>query len=414
MATKTKTDKPYPGFPLFMTTSGQWAKKINGHRYYFGTEAGAALKKFLDQRDALYAGRGQSADRLTVKDLCNRFLTAKNLLTESGELSVRTWHDYHNTCARLSQLVGKNREVEKLAGEDFARLRARLARKLGPVALGNEIQRIRTVFKFAFDEGLIEKPVMFGTSFRRPSKKHLRAAKQAAGSKMLEAHEVRRLIDAAKSPVKAMLLLGINCAFGQTDVASLPTSAVDLAGGWVSFPRPKTAMPRRCKLWPETVAALREAIDKRPAAKVATDAGLVFVTKYGYRWVRQITRAGDDGKSRVVPLDAVSHEFAKLMHAAKVKRPGLGFYALRHTHRTIADGSRDQRAADYIMGHVSEHISAHYVEQIEDERIEAITTRVRTWLWPKPAAKTRSRKKAAGVRSTAKSRPDCRRVSNNV
>ena len=36
-----------------------------------------------------------------------------------------------------------------------------------------------------------------------------------------------------------MILLGINCGFGQTDISSLHEKALDLEGGWVTFPRPK-------------------------------------------------------------------------------------------------------------------------------------------------------------------------------
>ena len=45
-----------------------------------------------------------------------------------------------------------------------------------------------------------------------------------------------------------------------TDCGTLPKSAVDLQAGWVTFPRPKTAIERRCPLWVETVEAIREAI----------------------------------------------------------------------------------------------------------------------------------------------------------
>jgi|HubBroStandDraft_6_1064221.scaffolds.fasta_scaffold649429_2 hypothetical protein len=43
--------------------------------------------------------------------------------------------------------------------------------------------------------------------------------------------------------MKAMVLLGLNCGFGNTDVATLPQSALDLAGGWIDFPRPKNWHP---------------------------------------------------------------------------------------------------------------------------------------------------------------------------
>jgi hypothetical protein len=282
-----KPAKPYPDFPLFYHQTGQWAKKVRGRTHYFGTDPDAALSKYLEQRDDLQAGRASRAhaEGLTLRDLANRFLTAKKVLLDSGELSPRTWGHYYLTCERLIEAFGRTRPVAGLGAEDFERLRAELAKTRGAHALAGEVQRVRTLFKFAWDEGLVEKPVRFGTTFKKPSKKAFRRAKHAAGPRLIEAADVRRLVAAAGTPLRAMILLGVNCGFGQTDVANLPLSSLDLAGGWIDFPRPKTEVVWRCPLWPETVAALRQAIAARPTPKAPADAGLVFVTTHGRRWV---------------------------------------------------------------------------------------------------------------------------------
>ena len=127
-----------------------------------------------------------------------------------------------------------------------------------------------------------------------------------------------------------MILLAINCGFGQTDISSLPLKAIELEGGWIEFPRPKTAIGRRCPLWPETVAAIRAATAKRPRPRAAADAGLAFITKYGARFVR--TSQKNKGKP-AVPIDTIQNEFQKLLTAHKINRYGLGFYALRQIGR---------------------------------------------------------------------------------
>ena len=71
---------------------------------------------------------------------------------------------------------------------------------------------------------------------------------------------------AAPVPLKAMLLLGVNCGLGNHDIAMLPLSALDLDSRWLKFPRPKTGIQRRCPLWPETVEALTTAIAERTTA----------------------------------------------------------------------------------------------------------------------------------------------------
>jgi integrase len=140
------------------------------------------------------------------------------------------------------------------------------------------------VFKYAFDAELIDQPVQFGPGFKRPSTKVVRLHRAEQGPKLFSANEVRRLIDAAGQPLRGILLLGINCGFGNSDCGNLPLATVDLDTGIIDFPRPKTGIPRRCLLWPETVAALRNALARRPAPKSEEDAGLFFITKYGLSW----------------------------------------------------------------------------------------------------------------------------------
>ena len=150
---------------------------------------------------------------------------------------------------------------------------------MGPVWLKVEIQRTKSVFKFAHDTGLIDHAVRFGPLFRPPSNRVIKEARHDKGPRMFEATEIRQMLDAARPQLRAMILLGINCGFGNNDCASLPKSALDLDGGWLDFPRPKTAVERPCPLWPSTVSALREAVTVRPSPKKP-------LTHHGNRWVR--------------------------------------------------------------------------------------------------------------------------------
>lgn len=204
MKKKPKAKKPYPGFPLFLHQTGQWAKKVRGRMHYFGTDADAALAKYLDQRDDLQAGRTPrvQGDGLTVRDLANRFLTSKKTLRDSGELSPRTRGHYYSTCENLVEEFGKTRLVNDLASDDFEKLRTALAKTRGAHALAGKVQRVRTLFKYAWDEGIIDKPVRFGTTFKKPSKKVMRRARHETGPKMLEAADLRKVLDAAEQPLE--------------------------------------------------------------------------------------------------------------------------------------------------------------------------------------------------------------------
>ncbi len=111
-------------------------------------------------------------DRPTVAELCNQFLHTKKGLIDTCNLTVRTWRDYYGTCESIVAEYGRGRAVEYLQSKDFRSLRQALAKRIGPVRLGNEIQRVRTVFKWAFDSELIERPVRGGPDlgFLTPSR----------------------------------------------------------------------------------------------------------------------------------------------------------------------------------------------------------------------------------------------------
>jgi len=372
----SKPPKPYPEFPLFPHATGRWAKKVRGKLHYFGkwNDPEGALQRYLDQKDALHAGvtPADTSERLTVYILCGRFLTTKKNLLETGELSARSFDDYTATCKRLIKSFGKLRAVADLRPGDFEKLRAKMASGWGPVRLGNEMNRVRIVFNYAFKSGLIDRPMLFGEGFRRPSRKTLRKHRQEQGPKMFAADEVKRMLAEAGQPLRTMILLGLNAGYGNSDLGTLPLSALDLKGGWLSYSRPKTGISRRCPLWPETIRALNDWLAVRPTPKNPDHAGLLFITAAGGSWAKA-TRD-----------NPITKETRKLLDKLGINGH-RNFYCLRHTFRTIADAAKDQPAADYIMGHAppSDDMASVYRELIEDERLRAVTDHVRAWLWPK-------------------------------
>jgi integrase len=389
--------KPYPEFPLTPHPSGAWQKKIRGKIHYFGRWAKRvngklvriegdcwkdALEKYKKVADDLHAGRTPrvQSDGLTVADLCNRFLTAKQRQYEAGEISSRMFEptadpkkprgEYPATTDRLIATFGGSRLVDDLAADDFESLRDEMAKQFGPVRLGNEIQKVRSVFKYGFESGLIDRPVRYGPQFKKPPASVLRRHRAQQGLKLFGVDEVRRMVEAADPQLRAMILLSVNCGFGMADCGRLPLSALDLANAIIDFPRPKTGIARRCPLWPETVASLREWLCIRKEPKDTAHKSLVFLTAQGRPWHKE-------NMSGPLPF-----KFGQLLRRLSINgRKGLGFYTLRHVFRTVADETKDQPAVDYIMGHADPSMAAHYRERIDDSRLRAVTDHVRSWLF---------------------------------
>lgn len=404
------------GFPLTAHSSGKYCVYRNRKMYYYGKwftkRRGEVIinpdawrnawDEFRQDEPDLAQGREpQPRDdgAVTIGALCNAFHAAKSAQVASGELSARSLREYRKTTDRIVAHFGPSRSVDDLRPDDFGPLRAEITKQWGPVRTGNEVQRVRTVFKFAFDNGLIEKPVRFGSMFQKPTKAVMRKHRAARGRKVFEADEIRMILDVldgkevtigtdddgepikVKRPrnpsLRAMVLLGINAGFYASDCAALPIDAIDLDRQWLDFPRPKTGIPRQVPLWGETVSALREVLAIRPEPRSVDDAGLVFITKQRQRFVRE----GANG----CPIDAIGPKFSKVRDALKLNKAGRGFSALRHSFRTIADGAKDQPAAGLVMGHADDSIADVYRHGISDDRLRDVVDHVHQWLFPSNA-----------------------------
>ena len=80
----------------------------------------------------------------------------------------------------------------------------------GPVALGNEIQIVRSIIRYGEEVDLIDNRMRFGPGFRKPSAKTIRQARAAKGRRMFTPVEIHRAFACAGANMQAMILLGIN------------------------------------------------------------------------------------------------------------------------------------------------------------------------------------------------------------
>ena len=348
---RSKPSKPSPAYPLFPHDNGQWCKKIKGKAHYFGKweDSQEALEKYLAEKDYILAGVAKPTQGgHTVLEVCDRFLVARAADVETGELSARTYKDYTKNCQLISDIAGEW-TMESMTPENWRELRSGLAKGVGTTTLGNRVRQARVALRF-FEE-ISGEPIRFGKGFREPSAKAKRQARSEAGDRTHTAAEILGAIKATRSPqMKAMILLGINCALGNEDCGRLTWDKVDLDGGWHSFGRPKTYIPRRAKLWGRTVQSLK-------VLQENSTSELVFLTKYGNPW----------------SSTSIAHEALKL---------GLTFYNLRRTFRTIADSTLETMAIRMVMGHASadRDMDARYIQRIGDERLKLVADFVEAWL----------------------------------
>lgn len=311
----------------------------------------------------------------TLEQLCAAFLEAKHASVLGGELSPKTFDGYGRACADVIVVLGAARRAASVGPADFAMLRDAIGSRLGPCGLATYIRMVRTLFKWGWRCEFLDRPIRYGDEFEQPSKAVIR--KSRLERRVYTATEIRKILHHASGPIRAFVLLGINCAYGQTDCSELPaTVARDaIRTGIIRFARPKTGIEREAVLWPETVTALTV------SARVE---GQAFLTRRGNRWVRvKVHRDARGAITKVTGIDAVRLEFDKLCQLAGVRR--CGFYALRRTFRTVADETTDNHAAARVMGHLIPGMAEAYIAHISRERLEAVSDHVRRWLGRIPA-----------------------------
>lgn len=363
-----KFKKPYPDFPLTPHPTGRWCKRVRGHLYYFGPwdDPQGALNRWLEAKDRLMAGGPlHPSQGLRLADLINMFLHYKEQRVYNNRLSATTFADYKRVGELMVKCWGRERLVETLQPADFSKL-LRVLEGYSPVVQNRHVTVVRMIFKWSKDTRNCEE-VFMGPDFKGPSKRDIRLHRKAQPKKLFTAKQIRSLLNLASEPVRTMILLGINCGLGNTDVATMPPDCWE--GGVMTLHRQKTGVGRTIPLWEET----EEALDERKAEHYERGIeGPLFRTRWGGRWV-----VSEMGKKD----DALAKRFNKYLIKLQIKQKGIGFYTLRHTFQTVGDNAKDPLATASLMGHVDNSISSYYREGIGIERLRAVTDCVKEWLW---------------------------------
>lgn len=408
-----KVPKPYPNFPLFASSNGCWRKKIAGKKRSFGPVRWPNAKEYdLSWRAALTAyhnyleakahGNAITADprACSIRLLHDSFLTMKHEEAEKGDIKPRTFADIRTFLREYRDVIGTDVTVGELEADPspIHEYLAKVDAHYGFHAFNRRMQYIRSSWNWAANAtagGLLDRPFKWaGLHKQKPMKtfrRQRRHARAAGIQTTFEADEVAALIEHSLkgwrlSPqVRAFVLLGYFAAYGNTDLAELPATAVTvyekaetffvqgrremIPAGWaiLDFPRPKTEIDRCAIVPPIVVEALRsvQAL-KRPATRETRH--LVFRTEGGRPVVYDVIhRDASELIQRTTPTDNVAASFVRLMksigwcamHGWVRKKSFLrtkenlcstcgaaielmqprGFYCLRHTATTFAAGS---------------------------------------------------------------------------
>ena len=366
---------------------GQWCKKIKGVLRYFGRwdDAQRALQRYLALVQADQHGNAIPTalpSDVSVELAVNHWLTDRNDSMAAGRLTARQFVLYKNLGQVVLETLGRMRTVQSLEPADFKRLRDQFSG--GPSWVGSQVRWTRGMFSWTREYYGVSP--RYGGQFSAPARAELRRARRVVT--LFTPAEIRKLLRQATPALRCFVLLGINCGFGQTDCAQLPTAAVDLVKRLITFDRPKTGVHRVCPLWPETVRALRAY--RRPEGGPAE---LFFVTRWGHPYVSVKAHLDELGQvTKATRTDSVRHEFAMCQRvvagatrwqAQKSYDHTKGFYSLRHTFRSVAEGCGSPNAIRTIMGHAFAGMDEYYLHLRggKYEALREVVLGVRRWVF---------------------------------
>ncbi len=363
-------------FPLFLHATGQWAKKIKGKLWYFGKDQQKAFEQYSYERLHLEIGINlrklppskpvEPSEGVRLGEGIDLFLASCEAKVARGELSRLSLIDYKLTLALVTASLERSIPIQLTTPSHWASVYTRIAANKNATTINGEIARVRAAFNWLRKNRYIDREPYFGDSLNRPSKSAIRKARSASGKSWFEANEIKSLLEAARPSLKAMILLGVNCGLGNSDCAQLERAWLNRKTGWIDYPRPKTGVDRRAKVWPETIAAVDSWLRLRPKVTVP----LLFVTRQGNSW--------SDPDS---PDCQIAKCFRQLCIDTNLHIKGRGFYGLRRTCETIGSEAKDQIALNHIMGHIDGSMGGIYRQRISDERLEAVAEVIRKWLF---------------------------------
>ena len=189
--------------------------------------------------------------------------------------------------------------------------------------------------------------------------RHQETAESKEAKTLFDPDDIVSLLTHADRQMTAMIWLGLNCGFGCTDCSELLWKHVDFEASRISFPRPKTHVPRNFPLWMETTQALKVLTRKN---------NRVFNVDGGQKCVRFVERTKRNGTTGIVKIDRVSSAFKRLMKDAGInKGKGVGFYTLRRTAATLVARSGDPFAVQRLLGHADLKMATTYVQDVSEQ-----------------------------------------------
>lgn len=347
---------------LARRSDGSYCKWINNKMYYFGRaggthdEAERELIEFIRQR---HQGEMPVKFRpqMTVAELASRYAEDRE-----PKVGRTTWFQYFLAIRDFVGIVGRDTPIGALNASHFEAVARNWRERYRGNPFNNRVQYVRTMFKWAEDRLIIERVPRYGPAFKKMSAAAVRETQRNADERPFTGEEIDKILAAASPKIRLFFLLGLNGGMYSADIASLKWGDIRHEAGvlLIDNRRIKKGVRRRVPLWPEVARDI-----ERMTRGGAND--LVFTTSHGNPWHN---RAG---------TDSIGLMFRRLADKLGIRREGVGFGSVRHTHISAVGDNSDEGAKSYVVGHLIQGIKRHY-DRPSVERCKVVTDLARARL----------------------------------
>jgi len=344
----------------------------------------------------------------TLGDLVRDYLATRYQDMQTGKLTGSAYRTILSEVNRFGRWVmehvGESATVNGMKVEFFSAFVTFLLteRKLGPHAEKRVKSLVKTMFKWAADNGRSTMP-SFGTAWKAPNtskaamkKYRIRKGVKDTSDALWTGEQINQVIKLAPKNMKAMILLSINCGVGPADLGRLHWRHVNMDTGELNMPRGKTGQERHGYLWHRTrklMLQTRQLKHNRLAYEREGKDALVFLTRVGLPFFREEEKIVDGKVVDIRTQQSFGTTFRRLCKRAKIK--GLKLYQLRHTFATVARFVGPSEVVNYMMGHTADmvkdtydHTGANYA-QWKFKKVKVVSVRVKRQLWTQLGKKKR-------------------------
>ena len=210
-------------------------------------------------KQGLSVDKGAENGNLTLGTLVGAYLGARKTEWDAGSLSATS---YSSDVLRLRQFQAycdkahKSKLADVVTADFLTEYRNKL---LGQIAKGKasavSVKHILRTAKACLAWGYKQEKIEV---LPRVLADYAKVTLPPPAPEFFTVDEIQSLYGAASPRTRLYVLLGLNLGYTQADIASLEHGMIDWSTGIVTRKRQKTGCPQSAKLWPVTVALLRE------------------------------------------------------------------------------------------------------------------------------------------------------------